>query len=101
MIVVRDIFRIKFGKTKEATALWKQAMSVAQRIGYGKAGARLLTDLAGPSYYTLILETMHESLAHWESASRAVRADSQWQTIYQQITPLTDEGRREILSVVQ
>jgi len=62
MIVVRDIFRLKFGKAKEATALWKQAMGIMKRAGYGNAGNRLLTDLAGEAYYTLVLESSYDSL---------------------------------------
>jgi len=101
MIVVRDIFRVKFGKAKEATALWKQAIASLKASGYGKGGVRLLTDLAGPAYYTLVLESTYESLGAWEEAGKAVKNNQQWQGIYQQIVELTEEGRREILSVIQ
>ena len=43
MVVVRDIFRLKFGQSKEAMALWKEAAAAARSSGYGTAGFRLLT----------------------------------------------------------
>ncbi len=100
MVVVRNIFRIKFGKSKEATALWKQGMALAQKLELGRRECRLLTDLAGPPFYTLVFETTHDSLADWEKASKTLRADPQWLAIYQQITPLVEEGRREILATI-
>ena len=101
MIVVRDVFRVKFGKAKEATDLWKKAVALLAKSGYGGGGTRILTDLAGPPYYTLVLETTHESLAKWEEASKEVRKNAGWKAIYEQIVPLTEEGRREILAVVE
>ncbi len=101
MIVVRDIFRVKFGQAKEATALWKQAIQLLTQLGFGVRGARLLTDLAGPSYYTFVLETSYDSLAQWEQAHVNARGNADWRKLYQQIMPLTEEGRREILTVIE
>ena len=101
MIVVRDIFRLKFGQAKEATRLWKECIQQLKNSGYGKGGVRLLTDLAGPCYYTLVLESTYESLAQWEEAGKAVRNNEQWGKGYEKITALTEEGRREILTVVE
>ena len=44
MIVVRDIFRLKFGQSKEATALWKEAAASLRTSGHGAVNVRLLTD---------------------------------------------------------
>ena len=101
MIVVRNIFRIKFGKAKEAVQLWKQAVEINKKLGYGSTQTRLLTDLAGMPYYTLVLETTHESLAEFEKASAAVRGSAEWRKVYEQIVPLTEEGWREIYSVIE
>ena len=101
MIVVRDIFRLKFGQAKEATALWKQAVEFLKKSGYGVRDVRLLTDLSGPAYYTMVLESTYDSVAQWEQAHNSVKTNAQFRQIYQQITPLTEDGRREILSVVE
>ena|SRR5438105_2649048 len=101
MIVVRDIFRLKFGKAKEATALWKQAMAMLERTGFGPKGRRMLTDLAGESYYTLIMESTYESLAQWEQMHKSAGPNPEWKAVYEKIIPLTESGRREILSIIE
>jgi hypothetical protein len=100
MIVVRDIFQLQFGKARQATELWKQAMEVLGRAGFGGTGFRLLTDLAGPPYYTLVLESTWPSLAQWEAASKKGRTDPQWKALYARICELTESGRREVLALV-
>ena len=55
MIVVRDIFRLKFGQSKDAIAHWKEAARLLRESGYGASSVRLLTDLSGAPYYTLVL----------------------------------------------
>src|SRR5262245_60787378 len=100
MIVVRDIFRVKFGKAKETYEALKEGVAIANKVGFGASGVRLLTDLAGEPYYTLILETTFESLAAWESSSLAVRGNAEWRAWYQKVTPLIDNGERKIYSVL-
>jgi hypothetical protein len=100
MIVVRDIFRLKFGQAKAATALWKQAAAVIPNSGYGQRGIRLLTDLVGPDYYTIVLESTFDSMGDMEKAHLAARDNAEWRRLYDQIIPLTEQGRREILTVI-
>ena len=99
MFIVRDIFQLKFGQSKEATALWKQG--VTHIASKAKGGARLLTDVAGAPYYTIILESTWESLSQWEQATKGVRSDPEWQKWYQKVVALTESGRREILSIIE
>ena len=98
MIVVRDIFRLKFGQAKEATALWRQGAELLRSAG--ASNVRLLTDLVGPSYYTLIFESEHQSLADWEAMHNNGKLNDAFRAIYQKIIPLTEDGHREILTVV-
>jgi hypothetical protein len=100
MIVIRDVFRLKFGQSKEAMALWKEALSLLRTSGYGAVNVRLLADMAGPSFYTVILESTFNSVADWESAHQAARDNAPWKAVYAKIIPLTEVGHREILSVV-
>lgn len=100
MIIVRDIFRLKFGQSKDAVPLWKEAVAKLRASGYGAINIRLLTDLAGAPYYTLVLESTFNSVAEWEKAHIAARSDPEWKTLYAKITPHTDSGHREILSVI-
>ena len=100
MIVVRDVFRLKFGQSKEAMALWKEALALLRESGYGAVNVRLLTDMAGAPYYTVVLESTFNSVAEWEKAHLAARDNARWKAVYARIIPFTESGRREILSIV-
>jgi hypothetical protein len=100
MIVVRDIFRVKFGQSKIVNDLFKEGIVIAKKVSFGSLGARLLTDLAGEHYYTLILETMFESVAEWEQASLAVRGSAEWKAWYQKVIPYIESGERKMYSVI-
>ena len=97
MIVVRNVFRLKFGKAREATALWKDGAAMARRDGM--SSIRILTDVTGP-FYTLVMETEHADLREWESASHPTMGDPAWKEWYAKFTPLVESGYREILTVV-
>jgi hypothetical protein len=100
MVVVRDIFRLKFGQSKEAVALWKEAVAALRNSGYGAINVRLLTDLVGTPYYTVVLESTFNSVAEWEKAHLAARENAPWKALYSKIIPFTEAGSREILSVI-
>lgn len=99
MILVRNIFQLKFGKARDAIAAWKKGMAIAERLGVERF--RLLTDLAGPDFYTLILEGTYQSLADFEQTSQKLMGSSEWQAWYPQVQALCEGGRREILNVVE
>ena len=100
MIVVRDVFRLKFGAAREALAAFNEIGEVAKKSGFAEGSFRVLTDLVG-SYYTLVLETTHQSLADYERMSRTGMSDEGWRAAYKKFTPHVESGYREILSVVQ
>jgi hypothetical protein len=47
MIVVRNVFQLKFGKAREALAVMKEGVAIQRRLA-AEGSARLLTDLTGP-----------------------------------------------------
>src|SRR6187549_3290356 len=66
MIVIRNVFRLKFGKAREAVALFKEGIAIQKRIGAGvDYSTRLLTDVTGP-FYTVVLEITVPNLAAFE-----------------------------------
>ena len=100
MIVVRNVFRVKFGKTKEALALVKQGLEIQKRVLTGvEFSTRLLTDVTGP-FYTLVLELTVPNLATFESHAPKIFADKEFQANYQQMSPLVESGYREVFTVV-
>ena len=100
MILVRDVFRLQFGKSREAVAAFKAVGAVAQGMGFGSNSFRLLTDLVGP-YYTLVLETTYESLSAYEQMGAKIMNNQEWRTAYQKFTPLAESGHREIFNIIQ
>jgi hypothetical protein len=100
MIVVRNIFQMKFGQSGPAIELWKQAIELNKKLENGPTSARLLTDLAGGPFYTVVLEHTFDSLTHFENSVKLVLANAEWRAIYSKIVPMVESGRREILNVV-
>jgi hypothetical protein len=98
MIVVRDVFQLKFGKSREAVALWKEGLAIAQRGGFTRS-TRLLTDVVG-QYYTLVFESQFDSMADWERAGKGIMENAEWRAWYPKFTPLAEGGHREVLTVV-
>ena len=97
MIVVRDIFQLKFGKAKDALALMKEAQPMMSKNGYSVD--RIMTDFTGP-YYTLVMESSYGSLSHYDKAYKTEVAEDEWKKWYQRFVPLVESGRREIYTVV-
>ncbi len=97
MILVRDIFNLKFGKAKDAKTLLTDAKELNKKYGFDST--RALTDLTGPSY-RLVLESQWDSLAKWESSMKEGLGASEWQQWYQKFIPLVDSASREILTIV-
>lgn len=98
MILVRNVFRLRFGKAREALALWKEGLEFMHRAGR-LTDARLLTDLTGP-FYTLVLESTHESLSAMEREMEGESDSTEWRDWYQRFTPLVESGYREVFTIV-
>jgi hypothetical protein len=99
MIVVRNVFQLKFGKSKEAVELWKEGLALAKRLGFRAKASRVLTDAVG-QFYTVVFETTFESLADFESSVKPIMSNPEWQSWYQKISAITESGYREIMNVV-
>ena len=99
MIVVRNVFHLKFGKAREAVAVMKENLGIVSRIAPDMAG-RLLTDVTG-RHYTLVLEVTVANLATWESAAPRVFGDQEFRATYEKMLPLVESGHREIFTVVE
>lgn len=98
MIVVRDIFQLRFGKAREAKALLKEGIALIESSGFKID--RVLADVTGP-YYTMVLESTHKSLTDYERTENGHSADGRWKTWYEKFVPLVESGRREIYQVVE
>ena len=101
MTVIRNVFRLKFGKAREAVALFKEGIAIQKRVGAGiDFSTRLLTDVTGP-FYTVVLELAVPNLAAFEEAAPRLMGDKDWQANYQKIAPLVESGYREVFTLVE
>ena len=99
MIVVREVFQLKFGKAKEAKAAWKEFAALRKK--HGLPESRVLTDYTGP-FYTFVLENTFADLADFNQSLKSelgMKEFGEW--YHAKFAPLVDSGRREILSVVE
>jgi hypothetical protein len=99
MILVRNVFRLKYGQAKPALALWKEGMALAKKANPTSA-SRLLTDLVGPSY-TLVFEDTYKDLSSLERIAQSAMHGDEWRAWYQKFVPLVDSGCREIFTIVE
>jgi len=99
MIVVRNVFRLRFGKAKEAIALMKEGLAIQKRLG-SEFSSRVLTDVTGP-FYTLVLEITAPNLSAFEGATSRLFGDKEWQANYQKVVPLVESGYREVFTLVE
>jgi hypothetical protein len=96
MILVRNVFQLKWGKADEALALMGQFRATSE--SQGMKGLRLLTDLGGPMF-TLVQEMEVESLNEWEQSRGAMFANPEWQAIFARLSELIESGRTEFYNI--
>lgn len=97
MILVRNVFQLKFGKAREATALIKENETLIRK--HGGAPTRYLSDLTGP-FYTLIMEVTYGSLADLEKEQKEVMGSKEFSDWYQRFIPLIESGHREMFTII-
>jgi hypothetical protein len=97
MILVRNIFEVKFGKMKDAMTLWKDADTVLKAVGH--VPSRITTDLSG-KFYTLVVENTYDSLSAYDKANAEMGRHEEWHRWYQKFVPLVESGRRELHTII-
>jgi hypothetical protein len=99
MILVRNVFHLKFGKAREAVAVMKDALAIQQKLG-SEVSTRLLTDVTG-QFYTLVLELTVASLSALEATQPKIMGDKEWQENYQKFVTFVESGHREIFTILE
>ena len=100
MTVIRNVFQLKFGKAREAVALFKEGIAIQKKVSGSNFSTRLLTDVTGP-FYTVVLELTVPNLTTFEAEAPKLMGDKEWQANYQKIGPLVESGYREIFTIVE
>ena len=93
MILVRDVFRAKYGKAGDLAALFKEAK--AWPIQYDP---RILTDASGP-FFTVVTEREYESMGDFEQKSGEIFSTPEFGEWFGRMTVLVESGRREFYNI--
>jgi hypothetical protein len=94
MIIERNVFLLKFGKAKEAIAIWKEIMTAAKKSNLASSEMRLLSDLSG-SAYTLVVELHIKSFMDINPRQAVWATTESFQVLYQKFIPLCESARKE------
>lgn len=98
MIIERNEFKLKFGKAREAIAIWKEILETAKSGGRNFPQTRLLTDLSGPSY-TLILDMFLKDITEISPKSYVWMTNEKYQELYQKFIPLCESSERTYFKI--
>jgi hypothetical protein len=98
MIIVRDVFSLKFGTAKDAKALMKESQNIMP--GELRKNSRVLFDLVGPAY-TMVLEGSFANLTDYEKQMATLFSNPQWGAWYQKFIPIVEKSYREIFTVME
>jgi len=97
MYVVREVLTCKPGKVRGLTEKFRVMSSVLE--GLGERPLRLLTDVGGEPFWTLVAEASVERIDDFFELERALMADDRVRGAMADYHELVVGGRREILRV--
>ena len=95
MIVVRDVFQARYGKSDELVALFKEAQATWAK---SLVQQRVLTDASGP-FFTIVTEQEVESFAEWEKLLPTVLAHPDFGDWFARMESIVESGRREFYRI--
>jgi hypothetical protein len=97
MYLVREVLNCRPGKVGELKKKFKALSAVVERLGYKPF--RLLTDVSGPPFWTLVAETEAESFNSFLEMEAKAMADAEAQKAIAGYHDLVESGRREIFRI--
>ncbi|MDB5228086.1 MAG: hypothetical protein JWN78_2279 [Bacteroidota bacterium] len=100
MILIRQVFRLKFGKAKEVKTLMQESKKLMDERDL--KNSRAMFDLTGPAY-TLVMEFTSDSLSQWESEMNNMNStnNKEWGEWYQKFSQLVESSSREIYTIAE
>jgi hypothetical protein len=97
MYVIRDVMQCKPGKVREMVKRFKSLNELAPKIGLKPS--RILTDVSGEPYWTIVGITEVDSLDQFFASMEKAFANEEARTIMAGYHDLVQSGRREIYKV--
>jgi hypothetical protein len=97
MYIIREVMHCKHGKVREMIKKFKSLNDLAPKLGLKPS--RILTDVSGEPFWTVIGITEVESLDQFFSAMEKAFANEEAGKIMAGYHDLVESGRREIYRV--
>ena len=98
MILIRQVFRTKWGKAAEFASMMADGnREMSKTLGQDHPW-RVLTDLTGP-FHTVVLEVEMESMAQWEQFRNQMFQDPEMSKGMERTGELLESGRSEMYNI--
>lgn len=97
MYMIREVFYCRPGKVRDLLARFQALNEVIKERGLG--AFRLYTDVAGERFWTLVIESEHESLDAMHDMEAGLMTDPRVQEAMTGYHDLVESGRREIYTL--
>ena len=94
MYVIREVLNCKPGRVRQMVEKFKQVSMVLEEMGHEPM--RLLTDVTGEPYWTIIAEVKVEKIDDFFAMEQKLTNDETLRKIMADYHNLVDCGRREI-----
>jgi hypothetical protein len=98
MYLIREIMHCKPGKAGEIVKRFKQMEPLLREIGF-KEPSRVMTDMSGESYWTVVSEQAVDTLEQYLETTRQTMTDPRVQKIMQGYHDFVESGKREIFKI--
>jgi hypothetical protein len=97
MYVIREVLNCKPGKVRQMVDKFRQISTVLQEMGHEPM--RLLTDVTGEPYWTVIAEARVEKIDDFFAVEQALMANEGLRKTMADYHDLVASGRREIYRI--
>jgi len=94
MYIIREVMRCKPGKVRDMVNKFKGLSGIMQKMGLN--GFRVLTDVSGEPFWTVIAEIEVDNLNDFVALEEKVMANDDARKLMGGYHELVDSGRREI-----
>ena len=98
MFLIREIMHCKPGKAGEMVKRFKLMEPIMSEFGL-KGTQRVMTDMSGESYWTVVSEVEVDGIEQYLSMTRQTMTDPRMQTIMQGYHDFVESGKREIFKI--
>ncbi len=98
MYVIRNIMYCKPGQVKPLLDTFSELSKIMQKMG-SKTPVRLLTDVSGEQFWTMVAEHEVSSIEEFEKFNEKVMTDPKAQKVMKNYHEYVQSGRREIFKI--